>query len=391
LKTRKAVCQIVAGVLAGALCITQVAPTAWAQPKPGAGANPPTTGAKPPAAAPPAAGAQPAAGAKPDLTAAKKHYAEGEKRYKAGDYAGALAEFKAADDIKSAPQSQRYIGLCQDGLGHFREAVDAYQKFLDAAPASMSAQADEIKTRVAEIKALPGKVHIETTPSGANVFIDGKPHTAPTPTDVAVPAGHHTVKLSADGRKPLEKEIDVAFASTQSVSAELEAAAAAPPPPVAVTPPPAPPGLSTAPPRPPPEPRSKVPAFVTGGLAVAALGVGAVFGIITLGDKSDFDKNPTSSKADDGENHALITDMAFGVAVTLGVTSLVLFLTRDEAPAAASTSAKPASGIATAGPSTGIATAEPSTARAKKTRPLTLIPTPIVTPHSGGAGLTLRF
>ena len=73
-----------------------------------------------------------------------------------------------------------------------------------------------------------------------------------------------------------------------------------------------------------------VPAFVTGGLAVAAAGVGTVFGIIALSNKSDFDKNPTTQTADDGDTHALIADMAFGVALTFGVTSAVLFLTKDE-------------------------------------------------------------
>ncbi len=312
---------------------------------------------------------------KAQIAAAKKHYGDGDKKYKAGDFAGAEVEFKAANDIKGAPQTERYIGLCEDALGHFPSAVDWYDKFLAHVPDKMGPQGDEVRKREAEIKALPGKVHIDSTPPGATVTIDDKPASAPTPTDVDLPPGAHVVKLTATGRLPTQKSIDVAFASTQTVTATLDAQ----PTPALVPPPPAPVTDTTpqpAAPPPPPEPRSKVPAYVTGGLAIVAAGVGTVFGIMTLSDKSDYDKNPTSSKADDGDTHALICDMSFGVALTFGVTSAVLFLTKDEPPpATASTNASPEAKAA---------------ANAKRNR-VTFTPTPVVSAHSGGAGFTLRF
>jgi hypothetical protein len=76
-----------------------------------------------------------------------------------------------------------------------------------------------------------------------------------------------------------------------------------------------------------------VPAYVTLGIAGAAGIVGTVFGVKALNSKSDFDKNPTTKSADDTERNALIADMAFGVAITLGVTGIVL-LTSDDSPAA---------------------------------------------------------
>jgi hypothetical protein len=98
--------------------------------------------------------------------------------------------------------------------------------------------------------------------------------------------------------------------------------------------------------------------------------VGTVFGIMALGDKSDFDKNPTTSTADNGDTHALIADMAFGVALTFGVTSAVLFLTKDESSGAARAT---------------------TPVRSAKSRALTITPTPVVGAHSGGAGLLVRF
>ena len=69
--------------------------------------------------------------------------------------------------------------------------------------------------------------------------------------------------------------------------------------------------------------------------------------------------------------------MSFGVALTFGVTSAVLFLTKDEPPPA--TASNPS-----ASPEAKAA------ANAKRNR-VTFTPTPMVTAHSGGAGFTLRF
>jgi hypothetical protein len=309
------------------------------------------------------------ADARADLLAAKKHYADGEKKYKAGDAAGALADFKEANDIKPTPHVERYLGLCEDSLGHYIAAADWYDKFLAHVPDKLASQGDEIRKRDAEIKAMHGKVHIESNPLAASVTIDDKTEAAATPTDVDLAPGPHTVKLTAPGRLPTTKSIDVGFASTQTVTADLDPEPPAPPPPPVAVAAPAPVPASTPAAPPPPEPRSKVPAFVTGGLAIAAAGVGTVFGVIALGDKSSFDKNPTSQTADNGDTHALISDMAFGIALTFGVTSAVLFLTKDEPPAATSSTEHEAG---------------------KKTA-VTVTPTPIVGPHSGGAGFVLRF
>jgi hypothetical protein len=342
--------KVLAGAIVSMLTIGQV-PMAWAADAP-----------------------KPAATAKADLAAAKKHYGEGEKKYKAGDYAAALAEFQQANDIKSTPHAERYLGLCEDNLGHYQTAVDWYDKFLAHVPDKLAAEGDEVRKRDAEIKAMPGKVHIDSTPAGAAVTIDDKPQSGPTPLDVELAPGAHVLKATSAGYLPGSKPVDVAFASTQTVSVELQAepSAAPPPPPVAAqAPPPAPAPMSPAPPEP---PRSLVPAIVTGALAVAAAGVGTVFGVIALGNKSDFDKNPTTQTADDGDTHALIADMAFGVAVTFGVTSAVLFLTKDE----------PAT-------STSKRATHTTTASAEKKKTVTFTPTPIVGPHTGGAGLLLRF
>ncbi len=370
--------RVVATLLAAAvgLAVASSSVSASAQMAPTGVPNTPTP-PKPGAPTPPVPGAKPAAPAKP--ADPKALLASGEKKLKANDFAGALADFEASNTAKASPEADRFIGQSHDNLGHFPEAVVAYERFLARVPASMKAQGEETKKRVEAIKAMPGKVHVETTPPGAQITVDAAarpgetptPNPSLTPTDLDLAPGHHTLKIVAEGYAPADKEIDVAYGSKQDVRLELvkNEPPPPPPPPVAEVPVPA----VAPPPPPPPEPRSKVPAYVTGAVAIVAAGVGTGFGIKALSQSSDFKDNPTTKRADDGENNALVADMMFGIAITFGVTSAVLFLSGNDAPpAAAAKNAKPL-------------------VAAKKAPKLTITPTPYVTPSGGGAGALLRF
>jgi hypothetical protein len=310
---------------------------------------------------------------------ARQLFNSGETKYKAGDYAGALNDFEAADAIKSAPQAARYIGLCQDKLGHYADAIAAYERFLADVPAKLAGEADSIKARVAEIKAMPARLHIDSTPPGATVTLDGKPQASPTPFDIDISAGTHAVHATLSGHDPADKTVTVAFASKQDVNLQLNAAAAPLPPVVAVVPVVEAPPAAAPPPPPPAEPHSKLPALITGGLAIVAAGVGTAFGIVTINDHSTFEGtgpgNHTEATAETGQNHALVADMSFGVAITLGVTSVVLLLTKDESETSKETKAAAAGTIKLSSRAGGA----------------TLSAAPIVSPHGGGAGALLRF
>jgi len=117
-----------AGLVVGACSLAYV-PGAWAQAQ--------GTGKAAPASKAPGG----TAAVKPDLAAAKRHYGDGERKYKAGDYAGACADFKAANEIKSTPQAERYVGLCEDAQGHFQPAAEWYDRFLAHVPDRMGRRA----------------------------------------------------------------------------------------------------------------------------------------------------------------------------------------------------------------------------------------------------------
>ncbi len=355
----RAAATTVAFALASSLSLSLAAPAA-AQP------------ADKPAA--PKAPAAPATAAAPKPGDAKALFTAGEKKFKANDFAGALTDFEASQAAKADPATQRYIAMSRDNLQQFTEAVAAYEKFIADNPPKMQNEVEEAKKRVEAIKAMPGKVKIETTPPGASIVIDTAqtPYEKVTPVEIELAPGKHTLLIGAEGYENTTKEIEVGYASKQDVNAELTKKAPPPPPPPPVvaeqTPAPAP-----APPPPPPEPRSKVPAYVTGAVAIVAAGVGTGFGIKALQQSNDFEKSPTTKKADDGENNALVADMMFGIAITFGVTSAVLFLSNDS-------------------PSTAKA-ASPKVAAASKPKKknVTVIPAPYVSPTGGGIGTVIKF
>jgi hypothetical protein len=120
-----------------------------------------------------------------------------------------------------------------------------------------------------------------------------------------------------------------------------------------------------------------VPAYVTLGLAGAGVIVGTAFGVLALQSKSTFNKpldangnGPTTGNADTTDRNALISDMSFAVALTFGVTGLVLLLSNDSSSEPAKTGAL-----------------HPRT----KKSPVRGFVTPYAGPNGGGALGVLRF
>ena len=245
--------KVIAGIVAGALAISPVS-GAWAQ----AAAHPSTSQA----AVVPAPTAA-------ELASAKKHYAEGEKKFKAGDFAGALLEFVSANEVKSTAQAERYIGLCEDSLGHYARAAEWYDKFLAHVPDKLAAAGEEARKRLSEIRAMKVRCTSHRIPPGASVAIDDEAVPGATPLDADLSPGHHRVKLTAQGRLPAEKAIDWPLAPRRPFRPTSRPSRR----PRRLRPRSLPRSRHRRPcprPPPPPEPRSKLPAFITGGLAVAA-------------------------------------------------------------------------------------------------------------------------
>ena len=316
-----------ATVVTGLLTLTLAAETARAQ-------------GKPPAAQPKGA---PAEKPKKPLTdaqkkdGAKKAFEDGGKKFDAGDFTGAYAAFKEADDMVpgAVPKYRMAESLdkASDKTGDVGAAIKGYEDFLASNPPADKQQAriDAAKARIDALKKTPADVKVNVTPAAAALTLDG---VAQTGNPIKVPPGKHTIGAKADGFDEGKADVEVAFAEKKEVTLTLNAKAAEPVAPI--VPVAAKPEKPLPPPEKPSGGSSKVPAIITLSLAGAGVVVGTVFGVLALTSKSDFKKTPTQDLYDKTERNALIADMSYGVAITFGVTGIVLLVSsgKDE-PAAA--------------------------------------------------------
>jgi len=355
----------------GALGVTAFAPTAQAAEPvkpaaekaapaaPAAAAKPaaatPAPAAKPASAAPAAAAkaapssaasaadkADKSATAKPAAApdkktkdAARKAYGEGEKAYAAGDFTAAYAGYTKANELIPSAHAAYWAAKSLDQAGKSDDAIKGYEALL-ADPGSSKIGEEKLSdahTRLTTLKAgQVGEVTVSSSAPGAVLLVDGAAHPGPLPVVLKLAPGPHKLTLTAEGFDAKEIDVQVQAGAKLDQPVELQSHVAPPPPPPPV------PEVAPAPPPPPPaEKHSKVPAYVTLGIATGGAIVGTIFGVQALKAKSDFDKSPSTKHADDTERNALIADMAFGVAVTLGVTGIVLLTSSDdsEAPKAA--------------------------------------------------------
>lgn len=260
--------------------------------------------------------------------AAKLSFEAGTKAFAEEDYSTAAAEFRQAYEQIPSPHAEYWIARALDAADaqneNVGEVVAAYSKFLSN-PGAEHAGADKVaeaQARVIELKKLlPARITLVTVPAGASVKIDGMTREGVTPLEVELPAGAHKFELSLEGYESTTVEMDVQGGSAVEQEVALSQQA---PPPVATEP-----VVAT-----PVEKKSLVPAAVTLGLGGAGLISGTLFGIMALGAKKDFNDNPTTANADTAERNALIADMSFGIALTLGITGIVLLTAQDEEAAA---------------------------------------------------------
>lgn len=254
-----------------------------------------------------------------------------------------------------------------DKLGDVPGAFAAFSAVLaDAKKDELGA--DKLETAAARQRALgsvPADLQITTTPPGAHVQVSGVNLASPTPLALRLAPGRHMLVVSLPGYETQSVEVTATPGAKlqPTLTLQPQAQAVAPVPPIPpLSAPPADVTLGTLDG---PAPRSLVPGYVTLGIAGASAIVGTIFGIRALGDKDDFDKAPSTRRADDVERNALIADMAFGVSLTLGITGIVL-LVADEAPEQQ-------------------VKAPPATEHAR------LRVTPYVSPRGAGAAATLSF
>jgi hypothetical protein len=208
------------------------------------------------------------------------------------------------------------LALCHEGQNKLATSLAEYKEALaGAVKANRSdrvmlaeSHVQDLERRVPRLRfALP-----TPEPAGLALVLDGAAVArADVLAGVPVDPGHHEIVATVPGKPPFRAPIDVKVGE---------------------------PNTLTIPPfegAPPPSPRSngaKTAAFVTGGLTLATLGVGAVFGALTLdalARSKGFCEGTVCTQEGFDLNHEarrdqIVADVLFGAAAALGVTTVVL-------------------------------------------------------------------
>lgn len=316
-----------------------VAPTALAQ----GAATTPSAPAQPKADATPSTAPSDAQSAKPgseegvsaaapteaapteeEREAARVAFEEGSKAFEEGNYPVAVEAYKKAYALIPSPHAEYWVAKSLD-LADAKsetpaETLAAYTKLLTNPGASHvgAEKVAEAQERVETLKKLvPAKVKLVSTPEGATVTVDGVEQTQKAPLEVSLTHGPHKIEISYPGYGTMAMDFAAEGGSTVEQQIQLT--------PLPVVAP-----VAAPPPEEEPEEKSIVPAVVTLGLGGVGLITGTVFGILALNSKAKFNDSPSTAHADAAERNALIADMSFGIALTLGITGIVLLTADDE-------------------------------------------------------------
>jgi hypothetical protein len=294
---------------------------------------------------------------------------EGVTLAEAGKCDEAIDRLVRAEALHHAPSTQERLGECHVMLGHLVLGTEILQQVVreplaSGAPApfvAAHARAQTLLDRtLPRIGAL--KVHVDggrgASLDDLSVRIDGQP-IAPAMLDIDRPTdpGAHLIEATAKGRKGATSAVTLAEGAHQVVNLTLvsgsDVAVPPVPPPTPVPPPPLPPAT--------PEPTStsggssRWIGWTLGGVGVAGIAVGGVFGAKTFSDKSTLSNEctgqrcPTTASGDISAagRDSTIANVAMGAGAALVVGGVVLLLVTPKTQSAVSS---PAHVTASVGP-----------------------------------------
>lgn len=290
-----------------------------------------------------------------DVAAAEALFREGRALLDKGDYAVACK--KLAESQRLDPSSGTLLNLaaCHEKQGR---TATAWAEFLAAARLAKTQgredRAEEARKQAANLEPRLSYLTINVAKKVPGLEIrrgDVKLEASTLGSKLPTDPGSHEITITAPGHEALTMQVTVGAdgdAQTLSVPALRETPTAAAPPPVAKasgtghTSTTHPPSSRT----PEAEPESNTTAYVVGGIGVAALAVGSVFGVMALGSygKAD-DACPShqgcSSTAIDDRDRAGTQANIANVGIGLGVVGIgvgaVLLLTGAGSSAASPT------------------------------------------------------
>lgn len=261
-----------------------------------------------------------------DVEEARKHFGQGLKLYKEGDFDAALVQFERAYSVKANYKVLYNIAQCYFELHQYVEARDALARYLKDGEGGIDAERrSAVENDLGELQRRIAHLKLVVNVGGATVYVDGK-RVGITPLAGAldVNEGQRTISVEAGDRGSKQRVVRVAGGEEQVINVDFEAAKAA---------------LTAPPPRARPGAERQVSGLGAGfwisGVSALALGAGAgVTGYLALSSQADRDQDlrrpgATRAELDDSRRRAktfaLTSDiLAGGALICAGIATVVL-------------------------------------------------------------------
>jgi hypothetical protein len=230
---------------------------------------------------------------------ARDAFQAGVRAFQAGDYGGALTRFQEADAAAHAPAITYNLARALEKLERPQDALEAYEAYLVETSEGGEFTSSAI-VAISQIKARATRLSIESTPSGAEITLDGKKLSTKTPVALLVSRGSHQISLRLDDWN----ETRTYDAPGGGASGELVfvRSMAAPPPPIA--PAKAAPKVLVPPPPPAPQLQGLV---ISAGISLSA------YRFIGTADESSGGGQKTADSAAGGLVFGLALDAGYAV------------------------------------------------------------------------------
>jgi PEGA domain/Tetratricopeptide repeat len=271
-----------------------------------------------------------AVGSETEVEAARKHFSQGLKLYKDGDFDAALVQFERAYAIKSNFKVLYNIAQCYFELRQYVEARDALSRYVKDGEGNIEPERKaQVETDLNELQKRIAHLVLSVNVNGATIYVDGKKAgVTPLAGAIDVNEGQRTISVEARDHGTKQRVVRLAGGDAQTVTLNFEEAR-----PSTAS---GGPNASGSSPR---EQSGLGTSFWVTGIGALALGAGAgVTGYLALQAERDHDeklKRPgvTGSELDDdaskAKTFALTTDILAGSAIVFAGIATVLFVTHE--------------------------------------------------------------
>jgi len=283
-----------------------------------------------------------------DPAAATELFKQGREAMKAGDYAGACPKFAESLRLDAKVGTALNLSECEEHQGRLANARAHLVRAIDLGLAENDDRVPFAQQRLAVLDPRVPRLRVMLAASapGGTVVKRDDVLLGPGSLLVALPVdpGAHAVVAVADGYEPRTFAVDL----TEGQSAELEVG---PGPRVPEPPPPQAPYLAVPPaialgeaPAPTSAPAMRTWAWVTGGVGVAGLAAGSVFGLLAIAKNNDSNATcnasnvcdqPGKASRDSARTFGDVSTVAFAGGAAALATAVVLFVAAPSSKASA--------------------------------------------------------